>query len=210
MRYIKPVEVHHCFPFLPPSDSLSLSKYQLHFGNHSSQLSYIIIMALPSFHYFTLFNSSNTHQIFPMLCDIHDSLTWDGSKEPLAYAVDPGESCPLRIHGLYLTSESGQSRTFDLFLATNPPTSGTIVILGCIMKDSKSPASDIVTKMAIMDTSSTTVVGRYPVNGRFTLDSPTSSNEMAVTFQETYVKHNSPAVAKVLVALADLISPEVI
>ena len=205
MGYIRLVKVYHFLPFLNPSDSLPLSKHQPHFETHSSQLSYIIIMAYPGFSQFTLVNRSTSGQIFPLLSDRSGGQLWDGSKDS-NNAVDPGKSRPLRTHRLYLTSGTGKSHTFDLIKISDAPSSGSVVMLGGIKANSKDAVSDTTTLLTYSVYTSTAVTGRYYPDGEFNVDPPKSLFRDAAAI-ETYVKLSRPALAKVLVAIAGVISP---
>ena len=70
------------------------------------------------------------------------------------------------------------------------------------MKDPNSPRTYI-------DTSQKTAFGTYLPNGTFYIDPTKGSGLDPATFQDAYLKLNNPAVAKLLVAVASLISPEI-
>ena len=60
-----------------------------------------------------------------------------------------------------------------------------------------------------MNTSQKAAVGTCHEDQTFVLDPPPVAALDAAAFQDAYLKLNNPAVAKLLVAVADLISPEI-
>lgn len=57
--------------------------------------------------------------------------------------------------------------------------------------------------------SPTTANGYYQANGIFKMDPAMVAGLDQAAFQEAYLKVNNPAVAKLLVTIANLISPEI-
>lgn len=59
-----------------------------------------------------------------------------------------------------------------------------------------------------VSTSPNTAVGTHKANGRFSVDPAAVAGLDTASFQDAYLKVNNPAVAKLLVSIANLISPE--
>lgn len=101
--------------------------------------------------------------------------------------------------------------TIDLKTITGGPSSTTTLILGCSIKGSGNRAMDPKDPRTYIDSSTKTAAGRrYLPDGTFVVDLPAAASLDVVAFQDAYIKPNKPAVAKVLAALANLISPEVV
>lgn len=105
-----------------------------------------------------------------------------------------------------MTDESA-SHKFD-FNHHPGPESGKVVILGCGQKDASETESDTAHPWTYRYSSEDTVVGHYDGKGNFTVDPPNQSVDNAVALPDDYHSINSPAVAKLLVALGGVISPQ--
>lgn len=109
-----------------------------------------------------------------------------------------------------LTDDSGTYRPFDLNKISNGPKSQTHLILGCGVQGKAQSYSDPASIRTYKKDSQHEAAGHYK-EGKFTLErAKQSSLDAAAALQEAYAKLNSTAVAKFLIAVAGLISPELV
>ena len=177
---------------------------------------------MPDFRYFELFNNSEEagHTIFPWLNDSDDSLVFDGSRQDIKIngVGTGGKSCLLCTGRLCLTGEPG-SHAFD-FNRLPGPKSGTIVMLGCCQENASKTEQDTADKWTYNLKSGDTAIGRYYGKGKFmvehpkpstaNVEQPNPSTANPAALPDTYYSIYSPAAAKLLVALAGFISPQMI
>ncbi|MCJ1280049.1 hypothetical protein MMC21_007874, partial [Puttea exsequens] len=101
------------------------------------------------------------------------------------------------------------TKNFDLNTTTSGIANQTVVILGCKVQGSGKEVKDPNNPRTYITTSTKTVVSTYLQNQSFVVDPAPSLGLDAVAFQDAFLNINNPAIAKLLVAVANLISPEV-
>ena len=93
----------------------------------------------------------------------------------------------------------------------NPPTDQNVVILGCGVQGKPEPVMDPNpdSKRTYKAASTDMTTGDYQA-GQLTIEPPptSASPEVAAALQEAYAKLNTTSVAKFLISVAGLISPE--
>ena len=107
-------------------------------------------------------------------------------------------------------SKTDSQKTYDLSQIIGGPKSQTVIILGCGVVDTDKTFLDSSQLRTYIYGSVNTAVGQYQKDGTFAVDAPKSFGLDAAALQGAYVNLASPAVAKLLVSLANLISPELI
>ena len=83
-----------------------------------------------------------------------------------------------------------------------------MVTFGCKVQGSGKEVKDLNNPRTYVTTSLKTAFGTYKKNGTFSVDPALEAGLDTASFQDAYLKLNNPAVAKLLVAVANLISPE--
>ena len=118
---------------------------------------------------------------------------------------------PFSIGKLYLTENSDKQLIVDLstVIATPPIKDQDIVVLGCKVQGSDKKLKDMNNPRTYASASPNTANRYYQANGIFKMDPATVAGLDQATFHEEYLKVNNPAVAKLLVTIANLISPEI-
>ncbi len=105
--------------------------------------------------------------------------------------------------------DESDSHIFD-FNHLDGPRSGTVVMLGCCHENTSKTVNDTEHLWTYNLKSSGTAVGRYYGEGKFSIEDPKplTLRENAAALPDSYYIINSPAVAKLLVALGGVISPQ--
>jgi len=147
---------------------------------------------IPPFHtfrHYSLINNNEADTIYPMIYDSTGSkVIWDGSTDR-KNEVTPGSP----------------PKHFDPSVIPD----GTVVTFGCKVKDSGEDKVDRTQRRTYLKASPYTVYGAYGANGEFHVQDIQVAGVDPAAFQEAYLKVNNPAVAKLLIAVANLISPEI-
>ena len=207
--YIRPVEVGRCLPFFPSNNSTTRARHQTCARKRNIHLSQFFIMAPPPpppVHDYLLINDNASDTVFPLIYDSTGSkVIWDGSVSS-TNEVLPRECFPFHKQA-FLTDNSGKQ--LNTPLSSIPAiTDGTVVVFGCKIKGSGTELNDKTNPRTYKATASDQTIGHYEANGTFAVEAQFHGGLDPAAFQDAYLKVNNPAVAKLLVAVANLISPE--
>lgn len=108
---------------------------------------------------------------------------------------------------------AGRPLTVDITQITTPPTNQTDVYFGASIKGINEPLSDTSKVFTYVPGSVKTAYGHFASNTEFYVDAPLVTAGAAEpdlkALSSILFQNNSPAVAKILVSLAQLISPEI-
>ena len=218
-RHIRTVEVLHYLLFQQQSDSFTRHNIKL---THTAQSchnssSWLILrlhlrLRFPS----TLTSALSivetwTPQIRSPQCSLMRKRQKSGTGQTMvSTSVLVCHVSPKRL--LCITHSTGSIRSIDLNVIFKPERAPGIMILGCSVKGTSDQPSDSDHKMYYSPSSQKVATGTYK-DRKFTVDSPATSNlevAAATALQDAYAKLNSQSVAKFLVSVANLMSPEVV
>ena len=168
-------------------------------------------MAAPDFRFLQVFNDHSADTIYPQVYDQSgEKLLWDGSAFP-DFAITPSKhECFHLVQHYVVTGRAESNKKIDFNSVPNPINNQTIVTFAVQIQGTDKVAHDLNNKRTYINTSQKTAVGHFAQNETFNMDVALAAAELdPLAFQEAYLKLSAPALAKLLISVANLISPEV-